>query len=1007
MLLPHITTARIAALLLALALATIPAPAAPPPARGLPLTRSYSFHDIGHVPRGSRLSFDQHGRVAVVNEGVYTVLNDATWLSYVTPDTDPILMTTVGVGPDGRSYYGAPGSFGRAELRSDGKLHPTPFAREVPGWVRAAVFEDMVFLRDSVVFTSRGGLAHWNFTAQSAQLVELPKVSRIFSLGNAVYASRFDLPLQRVDLVNHRLEPCPETILDQVAVEFAIDLGDQALVSLLDDRMFLFDGAKATPWAGQEHPELVGQISSLKRLADGNVAVALVGRGVFILSPAGELLWSLSTPQFHRVSSMASNEPGVLWLVTEHSIDMVWYGGGLTTFDQRLGLPLSWPVLAVWNDRIFVASDGVLFEGITAGPGHSTFFHRVVPQPPGGAWALSADGTHLLVGSVSGIYSMSPEGRYDHVGQVSDLAYLVMVDGKTCFAISPTECAMFEWNDGVWRESAPRVAGLPGASIVHSIGKSAWIERGPLGVARLAKKDGKIAVMHLPNEGWTDQRWVNVGSVHDTVVLSASRHLRRFYDEVTETWCERPELATLLSRSPHFLARVRSDTLGNIWAAHFQGVVRFTPKGDGTYDEAPIHFEMINDRYPRVHVLPDNDIWLSASQSLCHIEASTVLPKRTAGVPILVGMTDTRNNVELLAAGASPRQRLNFAQNSLAFRFFAGKYTAYGPPHYEYRLNGGDSWSQLETGSVLRFPDLQEGAYNLEVRVGGPRSALNPSLTLPFTVAPPWHRTLPAYCLFGAIALSATIGAVRWSTGLTRRRNRMLEELVRERTAALEAAMQKLNEETRVTATLAERDRVAGEIHDSVQQGLTGAILQLETTMKLPTLSSDLHNRLGVVRNMVSYARQEVQHAVWDVESPLLEGNDLSAALEKLKTYVASSELTPEVRISGQAPALSRQVTHHLLRIAQEAATNALRHARASCVVIHLEYLPDAIRLSVSDDGQGFDPSLVLSRSGHFGLRGLRTRARKLGAELQIDSTPGRGTTISVVLSRSRVSRSE
>jgi signal transduction histidine kinase len=149
---------------------------------------------------------------------------------------------------------------------------------------------------------------------------------------------------------------------------------------------------------------------------------------------------------------------------------------------------------------------------------------------------------------------------------------------------------------------------------------------------------------------------------------------------------------------------------------------------------------------------------------------------------------------------------------------------------------------------------------------------------------------------------------------------------------------------------------------------------------------------------MVSYARQEVQHAVWDMESPLLEGNDLGEALRKLSTFVTSGALSPKVVVSGSATQLPRATTHHLLRIAQEATTNAIRHAATREILIRLEYRPDSVSLEISDDGIGFHPETVLNQAGHFGIRGIRARAKKLRGELTLVSSPDEGTSIHIVV---------
>jgi len=255
-----------------------------------------------------------------------------------------------------------------------------------------------------------------------------------------------------------------------------------------------------------------------------------------------------------------------------------------------------------------------------------------------------------------------------------------------------------------------------------------------------------------------------------------------------------------------------------------------------------------------------------------------------------------------------------------------------------------------------------------------------------------------AYALYGIAIVCGLVGLSWSSSYLARQRNRALERVVRNRTKLLEATMEKLNNETRSAATLAERDRLAGEIHDSLQQGLSGLILQLDATLKLASLPGDVRTRLSVARNMVSFTRHEVQHAVWDMESPLLEDTELADALGKITALISPASAPIEIRVSGLVVPLAPATKHHLLRIAQEAITNAVRHAGARAIALHLDYQPDTLTLTVADDGQGFDPDKILINGlGHFGLRGLQGRAEKIGGELRIESSPGKGTSISIV----------
>ena len=971
--------------------------------RGLPFSRVYSLEDVGYVPRGSRLGFDAYGRVAVIHDGVHAVLNDTTWLNLAdttTPGRAAILHVVQG--PDGKSYYGSLGSWGRVELQADGKLHAVPLVpADPPAWTQGTTFADTLVTGEGVYFSSRSGVV-FRDTAGATQFFEL-NTATAFRVGDRVYVSGFGAPLRHLDVANRRVRDIPSMILDgsgENIVERATVLDQQrALLANLGGRLLVFDGTYATPWPGQTRNQLTGRISALHRLADGNIALAISGKGVFVLSPEGDLLSSLTIPQYHRVSEIASREPGVMWLITEDSVEKVLYDSGLTSFDQRLGLSLGWPLVASWNGRTFVASEGILHEAVAATASTPARFEQLAAQPPSGAWSLAAWGRHLLVGNPTGLYALTDDHRLDPLPGIPGLTHLVMVAEGLCYAIGNTEIALLQWDGTRWTEPAPRLPGVRNPSIVHRAGRSAWIEMGGDGVARLSFQEGRLHLLTVRNETWTKSLWANLGVVGDTVVLSGAEGERRFFSEKTGDWTERPDLARLLDRSAEWLARVRDDADGNLWATHNEGLVRFTPR-DGGYEMDVLSYDLINDRYPVVQVLPDGELWISASRSLYHVEKRAGTGLRLPGRPVLVSLMDARRNSELLTMPAEsvPVLRLPYQRNSLTFRLFSGGYAWRRTPEYEFRLNPGEAWSPLDTGSLLRFPDLREGDYQLQVRLAGQAGATSEPLTLPFEILPPWHRTAPAYLLYGVGALLVAWGVLRWSGHVARRRERALEQLVRERTGQLESTMGKLNEETRASATLAERNRLAGEIHDSVQQGLSGAILQLDTTLTLPALTGQMRNRLNVIRNMVSYARQEVQHAVWDMESPLLEGNDLGEALRKLATFITSGAVTPRVEVTGDPVALPRAVTHHLLRIAQEATTNALRHAAPREIVIRLAYEADGVRLEIADDGAGFQPDTVLNQAGHFGLRGIRTRAKKLRGTLTITSAPGEGTALRVLV---------
>jgi signal transduction histidine kinase len=153
---------------------------------------------------------------------------------------------------------------------------------------------------------------------------------------------------------------------------------------------------------------------------------------------------------------------------------------------------------------------------------------------------------------------------------------------------------------------------------------------------------------------------------------------------------------------------------------------------------------------------------------------------------------------------------------------------------------------------------------------------------------------------------------------------------------------------------------------------------------------------LETARDMSRHSMIEARRSVWDLRCQLLQHGDLVSAISQIVEPLVSREHAKvNVNIKGSPVRLPGQKEMNLLRIAQEASANAVKHGRAQQVQIELLYASTSICLTVTDDGTGFAASQT-SPTGHFGLLDMRERAQSMGSELKIDSEPGRGTRITV-----------
>lgn len=973
--------------------------AASPGTLGLPFTRAYSFEEIGKVSRGAQLGFDRLGRLVVSRGGACVALNDTAWTDLADhADGNPVMENIV-FDDAGDAYYCAFGSWGTVRMQ-DGKLKPFPLMpATVPKWIATANFNAIVALPRGVYFGSLSGFVYWDRATGQHTFFDIPSVARIFMVGDTLFVSSHLQGLSRLDPGHNRLVPVPDTQGPGLVIDQAVEYGrDRALVSTTDGRLFLFDGSRFTPFPGLLGNRGPGRLSTLRRMSDGNYAIAINGAGVYIASPEGEILTALTTPEYHRVTDLAAHENGVLWVVTENGVEKILYNSALTSFGQRQGLPLSWPQLVTWRDRVIVASGGRLYETVRGLAGDTTRFDLVPDQPESQIWGVAAAGRDLLFGTNQGVYARTGDGRTQPVLLGVDAARIVPV-GDIFLVLGATEIAALRRDGERWVECAPRAPGVGYPLVVHATAYAAWIELGPNRAARVRWRDGRIDVRLFENFPWKTPRWINVGWAGDLVALSGMPDGRIFFNDRTESFVEHPPLERVLAQAPYPILRFRQDEAGTLWAMHEQGLLTIKPQQEHAEYDATT-YGRIDGRFPLATFLPGGEIWISTGQSLYHVNRDYTVVTRPPYKPVLVSLTDGRSGRELLSdpAASAGLPRLTHEQNSPVLRFFAGSYASREAPIYDFKLHRGDnSWVTVGDGSLLALTDLREGDYRLEVRVADARESVGEKFVLDFSIAPPWYRTWLACSLFAIAAMGGIAALVRWSGHRTRAQNLALERLVMERTNELRVAMQQLNEETRNAATVAERNRLAGEIHDSLQQGLSGLMLVLDATLKMPELTTELRNRLIVARNMVSFTRHEVQHAVWDMETPLLEGTELGEALRKIAALIDPGTARVEFEVRGRSLELSPATKHHLLRLAQEALTNAVRHAAAEFIRVTLAYEPAEVVLTVSDDGNGFFPDDILKRGfGHFGLRGMRSRAAKIGAEVRIDSAPGRGTLVTV-----------
>ncbi|HSI60130.1 MAG TPA: two-component regulator propeller domain-containing protein, partial [Ideonella sp.] len=323
--------------------------------------------------------------------------------------------------------------------------------------------------------------------------------------------------------------------------------------------------------------------------------------------------------------------------------------------------------------------------------------------------------------------------------------------------------------------------------------------------------------------------------------------------------------------------------------------------------------------------------------------------------------------------------RLPEGSSQVRIRYTAPSLSLPERVQFRYRLDGVESeWQAAGSRREATYTSLQPGHYRFRVRAASPRGVWSETeSSVAFEVPPAFHQT----GFFRLLCALLAAGLLAWGWRLRLRRvSRGLR--------------------AQAEARVAERERIARELHDTLLQSTVGLIMHVQAA------AEDLPEGHA--------ARQSMEAALQRADKVLIEGRnrvmdlrghdpslELSAAIVASVTELAqASRSMVHTALHGPVKPLRPEVWEEALRIGREALCNAIQHADAARIDVSVAYGDDAFRLGVRDDGRGMDAAILSAqrKPGHWGLVGMRERADAIGAPLEIASAPGRGTEVRLSL---------
>jgi ligand-binding sensor domain-containing protein len=298
---------------------------------------------------------------------------------------------------------------------------------------------------------------------------------------------------------------------------------------------------------------------------------------------------------------------------------------------------------------------------------------------------------------------------------------------------------------------------------------------------------------------------------------------------------------------------------------------------------------------------------------------------------------------------------------------------------FRYRLDGFDrDWSEPGTMRQAVYTNLNPGSYVFRVIASNAYGVWNGAEAVqPFQIQPSIWQTAWFQTSVGVFCVCAAWGAYRLRVfHVSRQLNKRFEE------------------------RLAERTRIAQELHDTLLQGFISASMQLHVVADCLPVDSPAHSSLTRVLDLIGRVIEEGRNAVRGLRSSTRAAHDLEEAFSGIRQEVAGAEHTSyRVIVEGEARPLNATIRDEVYRIGREALVNAFRHSGARSIELELEYASATLRMLVRDDGCGIDPRVVRAGTdGHWGLVGMRERARSIGAGFKVMSRAEAGTEVELTV---------
>jgi len=927
------------------------------PQIGSEILAHYSPEEYGGFVQNWSVNQLQNG-VMVFGNGMGMLFFDGTEWTFLHSNNNKMIRSLLEM-ENGEIYYGGNQEIGKLEFNDRGEPILQPF-ENLKDYSFSDVYDAFEF-NGEAYFRSFDYLFKINENDQIKAVLERQKnnIGTAINHGDRLLVTIYNQGLYELDKDSLIHLAQGTSLKDKLVYKMHSLNSDTLLIMTRASGLFIYGGLEIKPFKTEVDEQLRQyRVYRAETLHSGNIALATLGGGVFVITPAGELVTVIDEDdglQDLQVFGLFEDMENNLWLALNTGITKVSIQANAKVFGDINGLEGSVIEIVDTDQGVVIGTTSGLYSYEYE---FGKILKKITPEISR-IFSIAKIDNNLIIASPEGLYHLY-DGVIERVDSISYRSVTADSEGKMIFASTYQMIKRWILEDNKLRNSAEHAVDdiVAKQMLYDTENNEVWAvsleDEFYLGTLSSKINFRKIASGDIDNI-------TDLDLVDDRLFISAVNGLYE-YDRTTDSLIITDYFGDHDILNGNQIFRLEEVDENSFWVVADKHLNRLEKDGEN-WNVINRPFKYLSRFFePYVVLERDNqDLWLGSDSKIIWLKNSEYNPSITPPVTRISTIFLEKDSLFYGGFGEfDDNIRFSYEQKEFRFEFSNSSYLASALNQYQFQLEGYDDvWSDWRKETRKDYTNLKEGSYTFKVRSKDVFDEIGTEASFAFVILPPWYRTWWAYLLY-----TFAIAGILYMAYKIR-----------------------VNQLLRVERI---RNDIASDLHDEVSATLS-SISYFAEAIQSDKVKKDKDRFVKLIANSAGDAKEKITDIVWAINP---EHDDWQAFLSKCRRYASdlleSKNMKYSLKIDEYIPGkLDMQLRQHLWLIFKEMVTNATRHSNARQLDVIMNYEAGQLKLVVQDDGKGIEIDKVKKGNG---LVNIQKRVDLIGGDITLKTSDGFGT---------------